>query len=93
MAEMADTAALREENAELRARLEARDAELAALREENAKLKETVSEHELAETFATAVNTTKVAELEMKLARCNEELAKMRVIASRFTTCKRTCSA
>ena len=43
---MADTAALREENAELRARLEARDAELAALREENAKLKEDVSEHE-----------------------------------------------
>ena len=40
MAEMADTAALREENAELRARLEARDAELAALREENAKLKD-----------------------------------------------------
>ena len=40
MAEMADTAALREENAELRARLEARDAELAALREENAKLTE-----------------------------------------------------
>ena len=83
MAEMADTAALREENAELRARLEARDAELAALREENAKLKETVSEHELAETFATAVKTTKVAELELKLAKCNEELASMRLIASR----------
>ena len=42
-----------------------------------------MSEHELAETFATAVNTTKVAELEMKLARCNEEIASMRLIASR----------
>ena len=46
-------------------------------------MKEIVSEHELAETFATAVNTTKVAELEMKLARCNEEIASMRLIASR----------
>ena len=71
--EMAEAAALRDQVADLKSQLAARDAELAALREENAKLKGEVKPEVEAEPEVKVESEPEVAALRAKVAKLEAE--------------------